>query len=188
MSFLLEYIKHPLKIGAVAPSGKHLSKKMVKPIDFASADVIVEYGSGTGAFTKELFTHRKKNTALLLIEQNENFCCKLEQEYGKQKNVHIIHGSAENINDYLGKYGYSTTNYVVSGLPFTSLPQKISDNILTATNQAIGEEGKFITFQYSLAKRRLFEQYFHITDCLHEMRNFPPAYVIVMKNYGVTYV
>ena len=182
MSFILEYIKHPRRIGAVAPSGKCLSRKMMKPIDFTSANVIVEYGPGTGAFTKELIANRRSDTALLLIEQNDHFCRQLEKKYGNIENVHIVHGNAKNVNLYLDEIGHKNADYIVSGLPFTSLPKLISDSILTATNQALGQNGQFITFQYSLLKKHFFERYFSITRYLREIRNLPPAYVLVMKN------
>lgn len=81
MNFLIEFIKHPRKIGAIAPSGKALAKKMMQPVDFGSAEVIVEYGPGTGAFTAELIECRKKDTALILVEQNENFYCELLKKF-----------------------------------------------------------------------------------------------------------
>ncbi|MDE6424718.1 MAG: hypothetical protein K2K89_01065 [Ruminococcus sp.] len=81
MNFLLEYLRHPRKIGAVAPSGNNLARKMMKPIDFKSAQVIVEYGSGTGSFTRELVIRRKPDTVLILIEQNERFCHELEKNF-----------------------------------------------------------------------------------------------------------
>lgn len=188
MSFIVEYIKHPRRIGAVAPSGKKLSRKMIKPIDFTSANVIVEYGSGTGSFTNELIANRRADTTLLLIEQNELFCRQLKNKYGNTPNVHIIHGSAEYVNRYLEEYGYKNADYIISGLPFTTLPSYLSDNILTATSKAIGKDGEFITFQYSLVKRHFFERYFRITKYLRELRNLPPAYVLVMKNQGESYV
>ena len=89
MSFLIEYIKHPRKIGAVAPSGKSLSLKMMQPIDFSAARVIVEYGPGTGSFTKELITRMKPETELIMIEQNAHFFEQLKNEFGDIKNVHI---------------------------------------------------------------------------------------------------
>ena len=182
MSFIIEYIKHPRKIGAVAPSGKSLSLKMMQPIDFSVARVIVEYGPGTGSFTRELIARMKPETELIMIEQNAHFFEQLKNEFGDIKNVHIVHGSAENVCTYLKQYGYTKADYVVSGLPFTSLPKVESDRILTATKSAIGNAGVFITFQYSLVKRRFFEQYFIITDYLRENKNLPPAYVLVMQN------
>ncbi|MDE5556845.1 MAG: hypothetical protein K2J32_04010 [Ruminococcus sp.] len=100
MNFLVEYLKHPRKIGAVASSGNGLARKMMKPINFKSANVIVEYGSGTGAFTRELVIHRKPETVLILIEQNELFCRELEKTFCNQPNIYIINDSAENVNFY----------------------------------------------------------------------------------------
>ncbi len=50
--FLRQYVMHPRSVGAIAPSGKNLALKMMEPIDFNNAKVIVEYGPGTGSFTK----------------------------------------------------------------------------------------------------------------------------------------
>ena len=182
MSFLLEFIKNPCRIGAVAPSGRHLSQKMISPIDFRNAKVIIEFGPGTGAFTKKLIANRNPDTVLLLIEQNPQFCAQLREKFSDEKNVHIIHGFAQDVNRYLRHYGFTGADYIVSGLPFTSLTKGVSDRILTAARTALGSSGQFITFQYSMVKRRYFEQYFRISDSRREMRNLPPAYVLVMEN------
>lgn len=182
MHFLLEYFKHPRRIGAVAPSGVRLANKMMQGIDFDKARVIVEYGPGTGSFTRELVARRRPGTVLLLIEQNGQFCSYLTDAYGQERDLHIIHGNAEKVNAYLKQYGLAQADYIVSGLPFASLPTAVSDAILTATKTALGERGQFITFQYTLVKRKFFERYFRITGCLREMRNLPPAYVFVMMN------
>lgn len=152
MNFLFEYLKHPRKIGAVAPSGKRLSHKMMEPINFLSANVIVEYGPGTGSFTRELVKRRRPDTTLILIEQNKHFCKKLEDKFNGAPDLHIINGNAENVNHYLKKYGFQNADYIVSGLPFTSLPKEVSRSILSSTNRALGAKGQFITFQYSLIK------------------------------------
>lgn len=184
MGILAEFLKHPRRIGAIAPSGKQLSAKMMTPIDFASADVIVEYGPGTGSFTRELAARRRPGTALILIEQNEAFCKQLRASFGSLPDFFIMHGSAENVGQYLEACGVRSADYIVSGLPFASLPADVSDRILNAAKPALGRDGKFITFQYSLVKKKFLEQYFQITDCLKVIKNLPPAYVLVMKNRG----
>lgn len=181
-NFLIEYLKNPRKIGAVAPSGNALARKMTKSIDFKSAKVIVEYGPGTGSFTRELVICRKLDTVLILIEQNKKFCRELEKIFCNQPNLYIINGDAENVNNYLAEYGFKNADYIISGLPFTSLPAKASGNILNATKKAIGNKGIFITFQYSLVKKNFFKKYFQISDCFKEIKNLPPAYVLVMRN------
>lgn len=67
MSFFLEYLKHPAKIGAIAPSGKWLAKKMVECVDFSACSCIVEYGPGTGVFTDEIIKRKRRDTTFLLI-------------------------------------------------------------------------------------------------------------------------
>ncbi|MCI8610196.1 MAG: SAM-dependent methyltransferase [Firmicutes bacterium] len=182
LQFLIQFIKHPRKIGAIAPSGVSLAQKMMEPIDFTKARCITEYGPGTGSFTDELIREKRPETCLLLIEQNPTFCKLLRDKYQSQPNVHIIEGTAADINLYLSLHGFSNADYIVSGLPFTSLPEKISSSILSATKQAIGEEGAFITFQYSLVKKHFFETHFTIVHMLRELHNLPPAYVLVMKS------
>lgn len=179
--FFIEFVKHPKTVGAVMPSGKALAEKMMEPIRFDRADCIVEYGPGTGSFTRKLLKYRKEGTKLILIENNPAFYDRLRKEFGMQKEVVIIQGSAENVNGYLRQFGIKTADYIVSGLPFTSLPKDISEKILLATQSAIGTKGRFLTFQYSLVKRRFFEKYFTMADCLLELKNIPPAYVLVMR-------
>ena len=183
MGILAEFLKHPRRIGAIAPSGKHLSAKMMTPIDFTSAKGIVEYGPGTGSFTKELVARRRADTTLILIEQNKAFCEQLWALYGGLPDFFIAHGSAGSVGRCLELCGVPGADYIVSGLPFTSLPETLSDHILNATKPALGQEGKFITFQYSLVKKKFFEQYFQIADCWRVVKNLPPAYVLVMKNH-----
>ena len=184
MGILAEFLKHPRRIGAVAPSGKHLSAEMMTPIDFASAKVIVEYGPGTGSFTRELIARRRPDTALILIEQNKSFCDRLWASYGGLPNFCLVHGSAGSAGRCLEACGVHSADYIVSGLPFTSLPAADSDRILNAAKPVLGQDGTFITFQYSLVKKKFFEAYFQITDCRRVVKNLPPAYVLVMKNYG----
>lgn len=182
MSFFGEYIRHPFTIGAVAPSSHFLAKKMVKDIDFQTCDCIIEYGPGTGVFTRELLRRKNRKTPLLLIEQNEKFYRNLKKRYGKNHTVTIYHGSAEDVEKFLAKHGKPKNCCVVSGLPFASLPKPVTDAILKATKRVIGREGKFITFQYTLFKKHVFTKYFKIVNCQYELRNLPPAFVLTMQN------
>ncbi len=182
MIFFLEYLKHPAKIGAIAPSGKWLAKKMVESIPFDACNCIVEYGPGTGAFTEEIIKGKKRETTFLVIEQNESFYNMLKSKYANVPNLILIHGDAGDVEKYLTDYHVESVDYIVSGLPFTSLPKSVSEHILNATNRIIGERGRFITFQYTLLKRSFFEQYFKIRNITYEFKNMPPAHVLVMEN------
>lgn len=183
VKFLVEYIKHPKSVGAVAPSSKYLAEKMIKNIDFENCSVIAEYGAGTGIFTAEVIRHKKKDTKFLVIERNERFYRLLRRRFAKCRNVFVIHGNAQNLRKYMKKCGADSVDYIISGLPFASLPHDISDKILVETRKIIAESGgKFITFQYTLFKRKLFERFFYIDDISVAFRNLPPAFVLTMTS------
>jgi len=176
--FLKEYLKNIRNVGAIAPSSKFLARKMVAAIDFDRANLIVEYGPGTGVFTKEIVNRMKPGTTLLVIENNPAFHQKLNEKYEPQNDVEIINASAENIDSLLKLRSLPTPDYVVSGLPFTALPASVSKKILQDTSKLLGKKGEFITFQYTLLKKSLLETYFDDISVTRELRNVPPAYIL----------
>lgn len=181
--FLKEYIRNPRTIGAVAPSSKYLARDMVKNIDFSDCSAVAEYGAGTGIFTAEVIRNRKKGTKYLVIEQNEYFYNILCRKFGKCRDVYIIHGSAENLGKYMRKYGIDKVDCIISGLPFASLPSDVSDRILSSTRKIISEsDGRFITFQYTLFKVKLFRRFFDISGTDLTLCNLPPAFVLTMTS------
>ena len=161
ITFLSEFIKHPKNTGAIAPSSNILAKAMVDAIDFDVAKCIVELGPGTGSFTKEIMKRKKKRTTFILIEINEVFFKKLQKQYEELQ----ING----------------VDYVLSGLPFTSLPKEESSRILNNVMESLRENGKFITFQYSLVKKGFIEAFFPDIQLKKVWFNFPPAYVFSCK-------
>ena len=181
-AFLRQYAAHPRKIGAVAPSGKALTAGMMEPVDFEAAKLIVEYGPGTGSFTEELVRRKKPETVLLLIEQNRDFCRMLHERFAGEQNVWIVCGSAEKADRIAERAGFSQADFVVSGLPFTSLPKNVSAGIFEATKRLIGDTGRFITFQYSMVKCNFFSAHFRFADIHRVRKNLPPAYILVMEN------
>lgn len=57
--FLKQYITKPRTVGAVLPSSKYLTTKMIENVDFNYSSCIVEYGPGTGVFTERILKKRK---------------------------------------------------------------------------------------------------------------------------------
>ena len=164
ITFLTEFIKHPKTIGAISPSSKKLAHKMVQPICFETAQCIVELGPGM----------------LILIEHNAIFCEKLRHQFAHEANVVVVNGSAENLRQFMDELHIEKIDYVISGLPFTSLKSDVSCCILSNVKDCL-RNGKFITFQYSLVKKAFFQTYFE--DISHEKvwMNMPPAYVLSYK-------
>ncbi|MCL2500145.1 MAG: SAM-dependent methyltransferase [Defluviitaleaceae bacterium] len=181
IKFAKQYITKPRSIGAIAPSSRFLARKMVATIDFDKARCIVEFGPGTGVFTDRILHRRNTETVVIIIERNGDFCDALHRKYKDTPNLHIINGSAERIGTYLAERGIPRADYIVSGLPFASLPKEVSGSILTQTRKYLHDEGRFITFQYTLIRKDLISRHFGSIQITREIRNLPPAYVLSCK-------
>lgn len=182
IKFLIQYIMHPRTTGAILPSSKRLSRKMIKEINFDNCNCIIELGSGTGVFTEEILKRRDINTKVILIEYNREFYKLLKSKYDNIENVYIINDSAENIDRYMKKYSIGNVEYIISGLPFASLPNDMSEVILNKSKSILGTEGSFITFQYTKFKKDLIKKYFKDIKINREVLNIPPAYVFMCTN------
>lgn len=180
--FFWEYLKNLRSVGAVLPSSRYLAREMVRSIDFDTARTIVELGAGTGVFTEELIRRKRATTKLLVIENNPAFAKTLRERCEGNENVYIVEASAEDVSTLLKKYRLPTkVDYIVSGLPFASLPREVSHAILSAAKRHVAR-GHFITFQYTLLKKSFLQQYFSSVQASREYRNIPPAYVLRATN------
>lgn len=181
-NFIRQYIKNPRTVGAIAPSSEKLAYKMVEDINFLNASCIVEYGPGTGVFTEKILNKKKNSTIFIAIEYNTDFYKILKDKFKDETNFILINDSAENLKEYLNKYNIDKVDYIVSGLPFASLPDSMSKKILSITKDLLKGKSEFITFQYSLFKMELFRTYFGKIKRKKVILNLPPAYVLKCKN------
>ncbi|MCB2377993.1 methyltransferase [Hymenobacter sp. BT635] len=178
MTFLEEFIRNPATVGSLVPSSRELTDKVMEPIDFTQARCIVEYGPGTGVFTDILLARRQPGTTIVLIEVSRRFCQLLQARYAAHSDVHVIHGSAAETGEYLRQRGLDQPDYVVCGLPFSSLSRRLGWRILEHTRQLLQPNGQLILFQYSLRNTRLFEKFFQPLGQEYVLLNLPPAYVL----------
>lgn len=119
---------------------------------------------------------------LILVEINKEFCRELEKKYSGNDRILIVHDSAENLDHYLQDLHINEVDYVVSGLPFASLPRGISSQILRKTRSILKKDGLFIAFQYTLLKKEYIAGYFEEIRSERVICNMPPAYVLKCQN------
>jgi len=179
-NFLGEFIKERRVVGAISPSSKFLMKKMVAPIDFQKADVIVELGPGNGVFTKGLLERMKQTTKLFSFELNTPFYEHINATID-DKRLTLINDTAEKIDEYLEQHGVGKVDYIVSSLPFTVIPKEIKLPILDKCVNQLKEDGMFIQFQYSLNAKKLLGSKFSKIKIDFSALNFPPAFVYKCK-------
>ncbi len=112
-----------------------------------------------------------------MIWINEVFFKRLEEQYGDDPHVVVIHESAENMKKYTEKLKIKKIDYVLSSLPFITLPQEVSSRVLNNVVESLQEKDDVITFQYSLVKKGFSQNFFSEILIKKVGFNFPPAYI-----------
>jgi phosphatidylethanolamine/phosphatidyl-N-methylethanolamine N-methyltransferase len=187
LQFLQSFIKNPSQVGAIAPSGAELAKKMIEGIDANKDNVVLEIGIGTGAITRHLQKLIPNRESYLGIEIEKSFVEKLHAEFPK---LNIVCGDACHTRDILSQQDFGKVSYIISGMPFVVLPEKISDGILREVDKLMDEGCMFRTFQYFHGynlpparrfRQRLDEQYGKAKRSSLILKNVPPAYTLTWQ-------
>lgn len=182
IEFIYQFLNKPKTVGAITPSSKYLTKKILSFVDFKKEGlVLLEYGPGTGPFTSEIIKYLKPTDQLIVIELNPKFAADLKEKFKDYKNVKIHEESVANTKKILDKEGIKQVDYIISGIPFSSLPKDVTQDILINTKSIMSNTTLFLTFQYSKFKKESFEKYFEIIDVKFVFRNIPSAFVFCMK-------
>ena len=183
LRFFKTFLTSPKQVGAILPSGPELAKQITGPIDFATAEVIVEFGPGTGAFTKVLLERKRNETRLIAFEINREMADYFEERF---PDVELVRGSAEELEEYRKDKGIGPVDAVVSGLPFANFPPALQTRILDGVATSLKPGGLFLGFTYYHSSvvptthryRARLEKTFSSVDRIPVLKNVPPAYVL----------
>jgi phospholipid N-methyltransferase len=141
--FFKSWIRNPLAMGAVAPSGKMLAKRMATGLDPSSR--VVELGSGTGTVTQAVLDAGVKPENLSLIEQDPHFLRILARRF---PSVHRIAGDALHLTDYFAD-SLGTFDFVISGLPLLLFTPERRRTALSQMLTVLKPEGVVNQFTYA---------------------------------------
>ena len=176
LAFMREFVKAPHVVAAIAPSSPRLAKKMIDGLDLRGAGVVVEFGPGTGTFTKAVLEALPADwlgrvptsngasagpaSALpngagdpggarrfIAIEFNKALADILRKRYPQ---VAIHNDDAANVVKILEREGLGAgrADAIISGLGWPSFSDEVRTRILEATHAALKPGGEFRTFGY----------------------------------------
>lgn len=172
--FFKGFLKHPVMVGSVIPSSKRLIDKMLAPVDWENTKLFVEYGPGVGTFCRPILERLKPDAALIAIDTNPDFVDYLKRDI-RDPRFHVVNGSAADVEKIIADKGFDKADYVVSGLPFSTLPDGVGDEIGAATGRVVRPGGAFLVYQFSPKCREYIEPNFDRIDKDREWWNIPPA-------------
>ncbi len=172
--FLRGFIKNPVMVGSIIPSSRVLIDKMLAPVDWETTRVFVEYGPGVGTFTRPLLERMAPDATLVTIDTNDEFTRYLTQSIDDPRLIAVT-GSAADVEQILAERGLGKADYVLSGLPFSTLPPGVGEAIGKATARVIRDGGAFLVYQFSPKVRQFIAPYFDRLVRGFEWINVPPA-------------
>lgn len=182
--FLRSFLKDPVTIGAVAPSGKQLARQMVDAAAIEPGHVIAELGAGTGPMTAELLARHPTNP-LVVLEPQAELAGALRDAY---PTAHVVERFAQDLPAITKAWGHTPVDRVVSSLPWAIWKEELQEEILDGVLQAMAPDGRFVTFTYWHAqplpaarrfKRFLERRFRHVERTRVAWINVPPAFVFV---------
>lgn len=185
--FLRQFVRSPGTVGAVLPSSAALARAMLAPIDFAKASAIVEFGPGTGAFTREIAARLQPSCRYLGIELNATFARGLARSFPR---LSFVHASVADLAAILAAHDIGSIDAIVCGLPWATLPISLQDAVFPVMDRALVPGGVFVTFGYvqSLVlpgawalRRRLRRRFAQVRHSGVVWGNVPPAFAYICQ-------
>jgi phospholipid N-methyltransferase len=174
--FLEGFVRNPVMVGSIVPSSDRTIAKMLGPVDWDECKLFVEYGPGVGTFCRPVLDRLRRDGMLIVIDTNPLFIDYLRRTISDSRFV-AVHGSAADVEDIVLSHGHSHADYVLSGLPFSTLPDGVGPAIASATWRVLRPGGAFLVYQFTARARAFMERHFKRIDNAMEFWNVPPAFL-----------
>jgi phosphatidylethanolamine/phosphatidyl-N-methylethanolamine N-methyltransferase len=174
--FFKGFLKHPVMVGSIIPSSSRTINKMLAPVDWENTELFVEYGPGVGTFCQPVLDKLRPDAKLIVIDLNLDFIEYLRKTFHDSRFV-AVHGSAADVGEIIREFGYEHADYVLSGLPFSTLPNDLGPKIAEETAKAIRPGGAFLVYQFRARARDFMEPHFQKIDNGFEAWNILPCFL-----------
>ena len=178
--FARNFFRHPRMLGSIVPSSRFLIKQLLEPINWGRARVIVEYGPGVGGITAELLHHMRSDATLIAIEMNPDFVRYLRDSFADPR-LQVVEGSAEAVDEILRRFGHARADYIISGIPFSTIPAPVRERILHKTRDVLETGGAFLVYQFSTRVLQDLKRVFGYVGRKFEPLNVLPAHLFICQ-------
>jgi phospholipid N-methyltransferase len=118
--------------------------------------------------------HLAPDARLVTIDTNADFTRYLKQSIDDPRLIAVT-GSAAEVEKILAERQLGAADYVLSGLPFSTLPPGVGDAIAEATASVIRPGGAFLVYQFSPKVLDFLKPHFARIKRGFEWVNVPPA-------------
>jgi phospholipid N-methyltransferase len=172
--FFRGFLEHPRMVGSIIPSSRFTIRNMLGPVKWDECKLFVEYGPGVGTFCWPVLEKLRPDGALLVIDTNPLFIDYLNRTITDSRFTAVL-GSAADVEQIVRNHGHEYADYVLSGLPFSTLPDGIGPAIAAATHRILRPDGAFLVYQFSAKARDFMAVHFSRIDAGFEFWNILPC-------------
>lgn len=172
--FFRGFVEHPKMVGSIIPSSRFTIRKMLEPVDWENCKLFVEYGPGVGTFCFPVLERLPRDGAMIVIDTNPLYIDYLDRTISDSR-FHAVHGSAEDVQKIVRSLGFEQADYVLSGLPFSTLPDGVGPAIAKATHEVLRIGGAFLVYQFSAKARDYMAPHFKRIEQGFEPLNVLPC-------------
>lgn len=176
IAFFQAFLRKPREVGSIIPSSRFLMRRVVREARVDRAGLVVELGPGTGGSTRALLRAMRPDAKLLAIEINPRFA-RLMASSIRDPRLVVHVGSAEDVTGALREHGLGTPDVVLSGIPFSTMPQALGLGIVRAVHEALAPGGRFVAYQVRDRVEMLGREVFGPARVQTELLNVPPMRV-----------
>jgi phospholipid N-methyltransferase len=180
MLFARNFFRHPRMLGSIVPSSRVLIKQLLEPINWGRARVIVEYGPGVGGITAEVLRHMRADATLVAIEMNPDFVRYLGEAI-TDKRLRVVQGSAADVDEILRRFGFLRADYIISGIPFSTIAAPVREQILRKTHDVLEPGGAFLVYQFSTRVLEDLKRVFGYVGRKFQPLNVLPAHLFICQ-------
>jgi phospholipid N-methyltransferase len=174
--FLEGFIRHPVMVGSIIPSSRFTIAKMLSRVKWDQCKLFVEYGPGVGTFCQPVLDRMSREGALIVIDTNPLFIDYLRRTITDSRFTAVL-GSAADVEEIVRAHGHEKADYVLSGLPFSTLPDGVGPAIAAATHRVIRPGGAFLVYQFSTRARDFMARHFTRIEKDFEPLNVLPCHL-----------
>ena len=172
--FARNFFKHPKMLGSMIPSSRFLINRLLRQVNWTTARVFVEYGPGVGVFTTEILRRMHPDAKLVVFETNTDFVDFLRRAESDPR-LHVVGGSAEQVGAVLEQLGLGPADYIISGIPYSTMPPTVRTTILETSRAWLKPQGAFLVYQFSRSSLPFLQRVFKRVDLDFEPLNILPA-------------
>ena len=177
LKFFGAFVRSPKTIGSIIPTSAQVIRHILQGIDWKSTRLIVEYGPGIGTITQPILDRLHPDARLIAIDMNAGFIDHLNRNIQDPRLI-AVHGSATDVRRIIADHMTdSHADYIISGLPFSTLPHGMDDHIMSETAQALSPSGALLVYQYSRYVVSLLRSHFASVVETRIWANIPPCHV-----------